>query len=347
MNRITIQEIASALSLSRNTVSKALADSNTVTKETKELIIKKAVEMGYPTYKIKIPEYMSEIVVPEDKKNILILSRRETANFWNKMILGISDVINEHQDTMQLHVVSAEDEAENYIPSEWFENIDGIILMSVFKQSFVDKLMNYKLPVVFFDAPNHSDHFLQYGDVILPEGFNSTRNMVNSLIKQGLKRLTFLGDITYCRSITDRYLGFCSAMAENGLTPDNDMQFTKHVNNRYYTREEVETAINSCKYTPDAIICANDDIAVFAYGILREHGLAIPKDIAVTGFDNTDMAEIISPGLTTAIVHTQTMGRRLASQLYNRIKKPDAPKELIFVCTEVVARDSSRRRKLF
>ena len=125
------------------------------------------------------------------------------------------------------------------------------------------------------------------------------------------------------------------------------MQFTGPAPGKYYDPEEVESAIAKCTYTPDAIICANDDIAVMAYKVLKDRGLDIPKDIAITGFDNTDTAEYISPSLTTAVVHTTEMGRRLAMQLYNRMCEPGMPKELIHICSEVIERDSSKRRKLF
>lgn len=347
MKRITIQDIATELKMSRNTISKALSDSDTVAGETKDLIVKKAIDMGYPSYKIKIPENLVGSITQEQKKKILIISRRETANFWNRMIVGISDVINEKQDSMQLHIVSKEDERDNYISPELLADIDGIIVMSVFEQVFVERLMTYNVPVVFFDSPTHSEEYLKYGDVIMPEGWNSMRQLVNSLIKQGLKRLSFLGDITYCRSMYDRYMGYCAALAENNLPIDSSMQFTKHVTDRYYTRDEVQAAINNCSYTPDAFVCANDDIAIYAYGILKDRGISVPKDVAITGFDNTEMAEVVSPGLTTAAVHTQTMGRRLATQLYHRMKRPGDAKELIAVSTDIIYRESSKRRKLF
>ena len=348
MKRVTITEIADAVGLSRNTVSKALSGNPSVALETKTLIIKKALSLGYPSYRITMPKEMEEEDIDYSKRNnFLIITKRETSKFWNDLILGISDVINERNDNMQLYVVSPEDENDEYIPSELFDNVSGLFVLSVFKKSFLQRIMRYELPVVFFDSPTNSDEYLKYGDCIMPEGFNSVRKMVESLIKQGLKRFSFLGDTTYCNSILQRYLGYCAAINNRGLIIDADMQFTGPAPGKYYDPEEVESAIAKCTYTPDAIICANDDIAVMAYKVLKDRGLDIPKDIAITGFDNTDTAEYISPSLTTAVVHTTEMGRRLAIQLYNRMCEPGMPKELIHICSEVIERDSSKRRKLF
>jgi LacI family transcriptional regulator len=73
-------------------------------------------------------------------------------------------------------------------------------------------------------------------------------------------------------------------------------------------------------------------------------GLSVPKDVAVTGYDNAeDMSKVVQPFLTTVRVGNQRLGRRLVQQLMWRFKNPNFPKEVIYIGVEVIFRESSKR----
>lgn len=345
MKRVTIQEIAETLGLSRNTVSKALSGNEAVAHETRLQVIKTACEMGYPLYRITMPDETAPELVTTMQQNVLILSKRETSNFWNRIIMGISDILNARHILLRLQVVSEEDEKNCVLPLGDQDQTAGIIVMSVFETDYIDHLMELHIPTVFLDSPVHCEQYLQYGDVIMAEGYHSMRRLTSMLIEQGLSRFCFIGDTTYCRSIADRFEGFCAALTEHGMCPDDQLLYTAHSPGRYYDSQEVSRVIDSLPCIPDVILCANDDIAKDVYGKLRSIGLRIPQDICVAGFDNSEAAEILSPSLTTIAVHNQSMGRRLASQLLERIGDQNAPKELIYVATDLLVRESTMHEK--
>lgn len=345
MKRVTIQEIAAELGLSRNTVSKALSGSDTVAPETRLQVIRTAREMGYPAYRITATGHAEPELPAAAQQSILVLSKRETSNFWNRIIVGISDILNAKHVLLRLHVVNEEDEKKCVLPFGEQDQIDGIIVLSVFDRNYIEQLMTLRIPTVFLDAPVHCELCLRYGDVIMAEGYHSMRQLTDKLIEQGYNRFCFIGDITYCRSIADRFEGFRAALTEHGMDIGDQLLYTAHNEKRYYDSEEVSRVIESLPYIPDVVLCANDDIAKDVYSKLKNIGLRIPKDVAVTGFDNSEAAEILSPSLTTVAVHNQSMGRRLASQLLGRIDQPDTPMELIYVSTDLLIRESSVHRK--
>ncbi len=345
MKKVTIQDVAKELNLSRNTVAKALNNSDTVAYETRYVVIKKAYEMGYSKLS---PVVLSEFKIKDrmDKvKTIVVLARRELSTFWNRIIMGISDELNKNNCKLQFNFISEEDEHEHALPLDILSDVSGIIMLSVFSKDYIDIIMRKDIPVVFLDAPCDTEIASKYGDVVIFEGLNSVKRITKHLIDQKMERIAFIGDISYCRTILERYNGYRTALRESSIDPDQELLIVKHVPNRYYRRDEIEHALDKLTSMPEAIVCANDDIARDVILTLKSKGYNIPKDVAVTGFDNKEETSFIDPSLTTVQIANQRMGRKLVQQLMWRIENLDMPHEVLFITTEVLIRESSRKVK--
>ncbi|MDF2587812.1 MAG: transcriptional regulator [Anaerocolumna sp.] len=346
MKKITIQDVAKELNLSRNTVAKALNNSDTVAYETRYVVIKKAYEMGYSKLS---PIVLNEFKIKdklEKTKTVVVFARRELSTFWNRIIMGISDELNKNNCRLQFNFISEEDEANHVLPLDMQTDMSGIIILSVFNKSFLELIIKKDVPVVFLDGPSNVHDIAFLGDVIIFEGGYSTKILTEHLIKQGAKKLAFIGDTSYCRTIADRFNGFMTALKEHNIQPDEHLLITKHVEHKYYRQEEVEAAFEKLPYMPDAFVCANDDIARDIMLLLRRRGIKIPDDILVTGFDDKEEAELLSPALTTVHVGNQRMGRRLVQRLMWRLDNMDLPKEIVIINTEVIIRESSIKKKI-
>ena len=94
---------------------------------------------------------------------------------------------------------------------------------------------------------------------------------------------------------------------------------------------------------PDAIVCANDVIAILLVRALRARGLLVADDVAVTGFDNQEELSRVEAFLTTVRVGNTRLGKRLACQLLFRLEHPELPNETVTVDTELIFRESSNR----
>ena len=313
MKKVTIQDVAKELKLSRNTVAKALNNSDTVSYETRYVVIEKAYEMGYSKLS---PVVLNEFKLRNkinDSKTIVVLTRREISVFWNSIIMGISDELNKYGCKLQFNFISEQDEKNLVLPLDLQGEVSGIIMLSVFALDYIDQIIRQNIPVVFLDAPSDLDSIAYYGD------------------------------ITYCKSINDRYQGYLNALWTAGSTLDESIVATYHAPTKFYKTEEVDKALNGFSTIPEAIVCANDDIALDVIRCLRARGLSVPQDVAVTGYDNVEGMSQVEPFLTTVRVGNQRLGRRLVQQLMWRIQNPTFPKEVIFLGVEVIFRQSSNK----
>jgi LacI family transcriptional regulator len=343
MKKVTIQDVARELNLSRNTVARALNNSETVAYETRYMVIEKACEMGY----LKVsPSVLNEFRLHGDRgepKTILVIARREISVFWNSIIMGISDLLNQNGCRLRFDFVSEEDERKLVLPPDFREEVDGIILISVFSLEYLEEILKKELPTVCLDFPASLDKTEYPVDVVVSEGMESVRAITKQLVRQGLTRIGFVGDISYCRTIRDRYVGYTAGLAECGVKPQEDAVATAHLPGRYYMPEDIEAYLNGLSHMPEAIVCANDAIAFLVVKALRKRGIAVPKDVAVTGFDNQEEIAKMDAFLTTVRVGNTRLGKRLACQLLFRMQHTELPPEVVTVDTKVVYRESSEK----
>ena len=344
IKKVTIQNIAAELGLSRNTVAKALTNSDTVAYDTRMSIIKKAWEMGYQKMSPQILEEYKLVENSVDNKTVIILAKRELSVFWNTIVVGISDELNRNNCRMRLNFVSAEDEADLVLPRDFQDGVDAVILMSIFKPDYTREILKQKLPTVFLDCPS-GDFDLEHNcDSVIVEGRNSVMQITENLISQGIRSIGFIGDTTYCETVRQHYMGYCAALSENGMLIDKDIIFNSHLP-EMYSNAEVEKIVAGFAYMPEAIVCSNDDIALKCIRALAKKGLKCPTDVAVTGFDNEEVLTQVEPRLTTVSIHHQMLGKRLVQQLIWRIENPDFPREKILIATKTIYRKSSMKRR--
>lgn len=341
MKKVTIQDVARELNLSRNTVAKALNNSDTVSYETRYLVIEKAYEMGYSKLSPAVLNQFKLRNKVDETKTIVVLTRREISVYLNSIIMGISDELNINGCKLQLNFISEQDEKNLVLPLDLQADVSGIIILSVFSKEYVNQIMKYNIPVVFLDAPSNMEEISSYGDIIIIESRESLKKITSSLIEKGMRKIGFIGDITYCKTINDRYQGYLSALKEAGIEPDNNIIASYHTDRKFYKPEEVEEAVSKFPYIPEAIVCANDEIALYLMRYLTSKGLSVPEDVAVTGYDNIEEMSKVEPVLTTVRVGNQRLGRRLVQQLMWRLKNPNFPKEITTIGVEVIFRKSS------
>lgn len=342
MKKVTIQEVAKELNLSRNTVARALNNSETVAYETRYMVIEKAYEMGYSKLS---PTLLHEFKLKNrtvEQKTIVVLVRRELSVFWNSIILGISDEANKNNCKLRISFVGLEEEERLQLPDDLTEKVDAIIVMSVFSTEYLRLLVRKELPMIFLDGPVEYGETLRYGDILMYEGYRCIKDITEKLIEQGRRRLAFIGDISYCKTIAERFQGFCGALFLAGIPLDERLNAIAAEKQRYYDADVIRSVVEGWPYLPDAVVCANDYIAMLLIKCLRSKGISVPRDIAVTGFDNEEeIAAQLNPFLTTVKVHNQCMGQRLVQQLLWRMQHQSFPSEMIVVSGEIMLREST------
>ena len=170
MKKVTIQDIAAEMGLSRNTVAKAL-NGGLVSPQTRHAVVQKAWQMGYTKLDDKLVEEVKSTYRRANTGTILVLFNHMESAFWTRALAGISNAVNDEGYRMQLHVVDEKDKDGEITGRLIADDVKGIIFLSVFSVKFVRAIGRKKLPMTFFNSPVNAQEYIKLGDVINVEGF--------------------------------------------------------------------------------------------------------------------------------------------------------------------------------
>lgn len=346
MKRVTIQDIADALGISRNTVSKALNNANGIADDTREKILKKAIEMEYKpfAYLSALSEGVPASAVPKaDSRNFREISLfttkifHMTNHFAALMLERFRQELTQFNYFLNIHIVDSENLARRTLPATFSqERCSGILCIEMFDLEYDKMLCQLGLPTLFVDTPNKITGNSLPSDQLYMENTVGITRLVNEMLRKGKRRIGFLGDYEHCQSFYERYTAYRFAMLMAGA--DVDERFIIRAN----TLEKLEEPLSALPELPDMFICSNDFVAVDAVQILRKLGKSIPEDVMLSGFDDAPESRIITPALTTVHIHTDIMAFTAVHLLMTRIKEPTLDYRVVHTDTELIFRDSTR-----
>lgn len=335
MKNVRITDIAEKIGVSRNTVSKVINNRGYVSDHTREQVIETAIELGYK----KIPaEWLSK----NKTKNILVIATApDFSNYWGEIMNGIINNMEQEDYNCFYHFLTPQQIKDFTIPEILSEgNISGIIVMNVYEPNAVKLLNEIDIPTVYFDIPLSWDNGNIQGDIITVEGRRSTSKITQKLIDDGLKNIGFIGDVTYCKSIYERWCGFRETIVNNGFELNKDNYLTNDPEGHFYCSNEINDQIDGMlsknSELPEAFVCANDAIAYRLINKLEEKGYGVPDDIKVTGFDGTEDNNKQIKLFATVKVDTKYIGIRLAEQMIWRIHYKNRQYEITKIIGKVI-----------
>lgn len=166
--------------------------------------------------------------------------------------------------------------------------------------------------------------------------------LVDYLVKTGRKRLAFIGGVRELLATRERYQGF-----KKGLIRHRLKEVSEYIKFQDFTIEsgiqQTAALLRIPKHRhPDAIVCANDMIALGAIRVLQENGIRIPEEMAVAGFDDISLAEIVRPQLTTLRQPLERMARDGIDLIVDRIRRKDISKpRILSYDPELIIRESA------
>ncbi len=339
MSKITIQDIAREMGLSRNTVSLALKGSPSVTKRTQERVRKYACEVGY------LEEYHPKAYRKDEKIQVMLLRKPDIAVFWDKIISGISEEASAQNFQMQVAVVNAEAEETMQLPNGIDNNIKAVFCINPFEREYVKKIKDMGIMIFSFDGyVTFKGETL--GDEVKMESHMAIYEIVMHLIGQGIRNIGFLSEHSHTfETMYDRYQGYVRAMEQAGLPLNKKVIYSDAENDDFYSIRTFEQIVDNLEEIPEAFVCGNDEIAKYLTRAFRNKGYKVPEDIAITGFDN-DEEGVLSPFFTTVGMDVKWLGRRLVQCLARRLMYPESPHEKVVVSSKAIFRKSSIKNRI-
>ncbi|MBB5961623.1 LacI family DNA-binding transcriptional regulator [Planomonospora venezuelensis] len=213
-------------------------------------------------------------------------------------------------------------------------NADGALLVSTHAEDLLPRLLaDAGLPAVLFARPAEPIP-ISYVDV---EHRTGAKLAADHLVARGRRRVATITGPPNLPAAQARLAGFRDAMAVHGhpYIPCAEGNFT------YHSGEAAMERLLAEHPGLDGVFAANDVMAQAALFVLRQHGLRVPEDVAVIGFDDSSVAAASRPALTTVRHPVEDMAAEMARLLLARVDQPERPATSIIFEPALVVRESA------
>ncbi|WP_163192902.1 LacI family DNA-binding transcriptional regulator [Clostridium thermarum] len=331
---VTINEVAKEAGVSITTVSRVLNNNYPVKKETREKIERAIEKLNYK------PNAAARSLITKKTSMIGVIVPGITNLFFPTIV----ESIEEHIKEMGYSIALSNTEGDAVHEREVAERIasrqvDGIIVIDPrfenLKNGFYDEI-NKNVPVIIINgAPTASKCNL----VIYDEEVG-TREAFEYLIGLGHKKIAFVrGRKSFSYDIKEKIY--------NEILQEKHFQYNKVIDvGKGNSIEVVDNTQNKIEEVftkeerPTAVFACNDLMAVGVLNACSKLSIKVPEELSVIGCDNTLIANISSPKLTSVDLDMKEIGRRAAQELISTIEKSNRSKSKIIMDTKLIIRDS-------
>ncbi len=340
---VTIKDIAKALGLSTSTVSRALRDSYEISPETKKLVLEYSEKINYR------PNPIALSLKEKRSRSIGIIVCEIANSFFSQIINGIESIaydkgynviIAQSHESYDREVLNVQ-----YLASR---SIDGL-LVSVSSEtqdlSHLKNLHDRGFPIVFFDriVDEMDTH------KVIVDNFKGAYDATEHLIKSGYQHIAALAGSEYLSITKERLAGYRKALEDHGVPYDE--QYIQHCLHGGMLYNEVENALNELlklKKKPDAIIASADKLTTNCLRYFKKRKIKVPDDVALIGFSNLDLTDLLSPSLSVVRQPAFEMGELSTELLIQLIesKRPVKDFERKILPPQLFIRESTSKEGL-
>ncbi len=333
---ITSTDVAKAAGVSRTTVSLVLNQVKgiQISDETRQRVVRVAREMGY------VPNAAARALVSNRAQIVgLVLTRQPqhiaSDSFLTQILESLIASVRALGMRLLIDIIDPEHQKEAYLELVRAKHIDGVIISGPrFDDAALQALEDDGFPTVLLGQVPGKD-FCSV-DV---DNFAASCNAVEHLIKLGHTRIACITNapLSYTAA-SERLRGYRQALDEEGISYDEALVGYGDFNLESGYREMSNLLESGAWFT--AAFIASDEIALGAKAAIRDHGLSIPEDIALVGFDDLPLAYYLDPPLTTVHLPAVDLARH-ASQMLSIILQGKLPvKKQEILDTYLVVRQS-------
>lgn len=351
-SKVTIQDIADALGVSRNTVSKAINNTGVLAASTRDKVLQKAQEMGYKQFSYL---NISEAAKLSSASDANISEKHEIALFLGNFV-GNSHFASTMLDKFQrelaqlgyslaMYRVTAEEIEGLKLPDAFAKDrTAGIACIEIFDHTYCRMLCTLDTPILLIDSPANGFGSPLEADRLYMDNYTEICRFIKDMAERGKKRIGFIGKYMHCQSFYERYMSYRNAMYTLGIPCPEEYCLTEHEPGSFDPepfQEYLTEKFRKMKSLPDVFLCANDAIALIALQCLKNLGYSVPGNVCLCGFDDSPESKIVTPTLTTIHIHSQDMGFCAVQLLISRINEPSLNYRTMHVETNLIYREST------
>jgi len=328
----TILEVAERAGVSAMTVSRYFNKPELLAPATRQRVQRAVEALGY------LPNAAARSLVRRRTELVALVLPDIGNPFCTTLARGAEDLALEHGVTLMFGN-SDEDPAkeQRYLDVFARQRVDGLLLApapSADPQS-VQALRQRDTPVVLVDRSRPGLEL----DLVRGDNEGGGRMLVEHLHDCGYRHITFIGGWQELSTAEQRARGYSEAMRARGLE-------ARVIHGRFDrgSGEQIVAELLRAEAIGDAIIAANNIVAVGAHAALRAAGLRVPDDVALAGFDEPDPDGAVDPFLTVVAQPAYRLGQEAFARLAERIAGDRSPPREDVLPVELRVRGSTRRR---
>lgn len=329
--KVTMQEIANQLGITKVSVSKALNNQPGVSAELKQRILEVTRELGYFNNKQKKASL-------DIKKLGFLVSKRfflENDNFYTKIYYSLGRECAKKEINLFLFIINSNDESDLSIPfSIRQDNLDGLFIAGEIKDAYIHTLLHLGIPITAIDFYKPNLNL----DCVVTDNFYASSMATNYLIQQGHRNIGFVGNPNFTSSVMDRYYGYLKALNENNLSYNTDWHIVNNDSSGFYTID-----FKLPDSLPTAFLCHCDMAAYHLMLKLQSVGISVPEQVSIISFDNTELSKNCSPSLTTINIDTHEFALKSLQHMLWKKNAPSSEAQRIFISTNLIERNSVKK----
>ena len=327
-----MKRVAERAGVSVATVSRVVNKSGFVAPPLQKVVMEAMEALRYH------PSAVARGLRTRETRSIGVLVPQLSQPFFSSLAYAIERTLFSHG--YRAFLCSAEEDAAEesaYIDMLLGQRVDGLILVPTGQSmANVQRVLEAKVCVILVDRDLPTIKI----DRVLSDNFNGAYKLARHLIDLGHRRIGIISAPQHSGSIARRLAGISHAFQEAGIRQEQYL-FAEGAQEQFELGFTVAHEFLQSSRPPTAVIALTDVIAVGALHAAWKAGLALPRDLSVTGFDDIPLARYTMPELTTAAQPVFEMGKQAALRLLRRVKKPDLKMNRTLLPTSIVIRGST------
>jgi LacI family transcriptional regulator len=296
-----IKDVAEKSGVSISTVSNVLNGKKNVGERTRERVLSICQELNY------YPNSAGR-ALKSGKSNVILFNFGDfDRSFYLKIIQGISDCVNDYEYDL---AIITEKSCEKFMRNNM--SAGSIILDEKIPDTLLESVANIKYPIVVMDRKIDNPHIKS----VIIDNYTPMKKMVQGLVDKGYKKFAFIAGPEHTLDNIERYKAFKDVLEINNIVfSQNDYYAGNYREKSGYLAAKIFIISQD---VPEVFVCANDNMAIGAIKALEENGYRVPEDVAITGFDNIQLAEAMD--ITTVDIPKYERGFIAAKYLIEYIK---------------------------
>ena len=315
VRRVTSYDVARRTGVSQSAVSRCFKPGASVSKKMRARVMKVAKELGYQ------PNAIARSLITRRSNMVAVVISQQTNLYYPEVLVELSQRFSERGVRVLLFTLEHESDIDGILDQILQYQVDGVVEAARLSEKQIDLIEGRGIPLVFYNRSLKDRRV----NAVCCDQVEGERSLVNGLVQAGHRSFGLISGPKDSAVSVERTRGALERLEELGIKSvgvvSGDYSYESGANGLLELKDKQGTL-------PDAIICANDVMALGCLDVARHRlGAKIPDDLSVVGFDGVGPAQWKSYDLTTIAQPVRRMTDAVVSMILERVEQPELPPE--------------------